>query len=186
MASTLKETPINLFIKQNDIDNNVLNKDDSSTAYIIYQNNVIQGKYHKLISEFNELKNEKEMLEDDNDRLQKTRTCLQGHVKNEFIKATCYKDLLDNTTVIVNEQMRMFLICNLMSIFYMLIPFMNLTYYYSITLLFTIVSIHSSIIFKTYTKIHKLNTNERILQIKEDIVEIEKASTLIEELVDNF
>ena len=29
---------------------------------IIYQNNIIQGKYHKLISEFNELKNEKRYI----------------------------------------------------------------------------------------------------------------------------
>tara|TARA_B110000037_G_scaffold57559_1_gene70194 strand:+ start:6917 stop:7477 length:561 start_codon:yes stop_codon:yes gene_type:complete len=186
MTSNVKETPINLFIKQTDIDNNVLNKDDSSTAYIIYQNNIIQGKYHKLISEFNELRNEKDTLEEDNDRLEKTKTCLQGHVKNEFIKATCYKDLLTNTSEILNEQMKMFLVCNLMSIFYMIIPFMNFTINYSLAMILTIVSIHSSIIINTYNKINLLKTDEKIQKTEQDIDEIEKSSILIEELVDNF
>ena len=186
MTSTVKETPINLFIKQTDIDNNVLNKDDSSTAYIIYQNNVIQGKYHKLISEYNELVNEKDMLEEDNDRLEKAKTCLQGHVKNEFIKANCYKELLTNTTEILNEQMKMFLVCNLLSIFYMIIPFMNLEHHYSLTLLMTIISIHSYVIIKTYNKITTLKSEDKIKKIEDEITEIEKSSTLIEELVDNF
>lgn len=186
MTSTVKETPVNLFIKQTDIDNNVLNKDDSSTAYIIYQNNIIQGKYHKLISEFNELKNEKDTLEEDNDRLEKAKSCLQGHVKNEFVKATCYKDLLTNTTEIVNIQMKMFLVCNLISIFYMIIPFINFTINYSLVMILTIVSIHSSIIINTYNKINALKTDDKIQKTEQDIDEIEKSSLLIEELVDNF
>jgi hypothetical protein len=186
MTSTVKETPINLFIKQTDIENNVLNKDDSSTAYIIYQNNVIQGKYHKLISEYNELKNEKDMLEEDNDRLEKSKTCLQGHVKNEFIKANCYKELLTNTNEILNEQMKMFLVCNVLSILYMIIPFLNLSYHYSLGFLITTVTIHSSIIMKGYNRIIQLKKDDEIKKTEDEIMEIEKSSKLIEELVDNF
>ena len=186
MSSTIKETPLNLFIKQSDIDNNVLNKDDSSTAYIIYQNNIIQGKYHKLINEYNELKNEKDNLEEDNDRLEKTKTCLQGHVKNEFIKATCYKNILTNTTEILNEHMKVFLVCTLVSTFYMIIPFMNLSRHYSFAFLLTIVTMHSSLLMKGYDRIIKLKKDEKIKKIEDEIMEIEKSSKLIEELIDNF
>lgn len=186
MSSAVKETPVNLFIKQSDIDDNVLNKDDSSTAYIIYQNNIIQGKYHKLISEYNELKNEKDTLEEDNDRLEKSKTCLQGHVKNEFIKATCYKELLTNTTEMLSEQMKMFLICNLVSILYMIVPFMNLSHHYSLVLILTIVTVHTSIIMKGYEKMVEMKKDEKIKKIEDEITEIEKSSKLIEELVDNF
>jgi len=186
MASTVKETPVNLFIKQSDIDNNVLNKDDSSTAYIIYQNNIIQGKYHKLISEYNELKNEKDTLEEDNDRLEKAKTCLQGHVKNEFVKSICYKDLLTNNTEILREQMNMFLVCNLISILYMIMPFLNLSHHYSLAFLLTTVTMHSSVIMKGYERIIELKKDEKIKKIEDEIMEIEKSSKLIEELVDNF
>lgn len=186
MTVPVKETPVNFFIKQTDIDNNVLNKDDSSTAYIIYQNNIIQGKYHKLIGEHNKLQNEKDLLEEDNDRLEKTKTCLQGYVKNEYTKANCYKELLTHTKEILQEQMNMFLVCNLMSIFYMIIPFLSLSHNYSLALILTILSIHSSAVMKGYERIFQLRKDETIKNITEEIKEIENSSKLIEELVDNF
>ena len=116
------------------------------------------------------LKTKKDTLEEDNDRLEKAKSCLQGHVKNEFIKATCYKDLLTNTTEILNVQMKTFLVCNLISIFYMIVPFMNFTINYSLVMILTIVSIHSSIIINTYNKINTLKTDDKIQKTEQEIL----------------
>jgi hypothetical protein len=81
------EKEYNLVLKQNDIEDNVLKKDNASVAYIIHQNNNILSKYEEIKNDNEELKRNISELEDDNDRMQKSKVYLQGLAKNYSILA---------------------------------------------------------------------------------------------------
>ena len=75
-----------LFIKQSDIDNVIQNNnDDKSTAYIILQNNELHSKYSVISKELSEITNEKLDLEDYNDKLEASKSHIQGITKNQYL-----------------------------------------------------------------------------------------------------
>ena len=103
-----KSTPVNLFINQSEIDSSVLNKNDQSTAYIIYQNNHLLQEHLDITNKLTLLITEKEELEEYSSRLEKSKTCLQGYIHNEHYIAKItsdvafvYMDLLKISSVLL-------------------------------------------------------------------------------------
>jgi hypothetical protein len=66
--------------------NSAARGDAKSTAYIIHQNNVLHSMHATTKLELSQKCAELDQLEADNDSLQKTRTCIQGYVRNEASK----------------------------------------------------------------------------------------------------
>ena len=180
--------PVHLFFKQDDLDKNVMNKDDSSTAYIIFQNNAIQAKYTTLLQEHESVKNERDILEDDNDRLQKSKTCLQGYVKNEHMRAGCYKGLLRINKEANKCRHKMILVGNLAAIVYGFLAFLLVNYnmYLRTTIYVGVSTVHALTFHQQFTKARFLLEKGTLKEYTKEIGEIEKSSKLLEDLVDNF
>ena len=178
--------PVHLFFKQDDLDKNVMNKDDASTAYIIFQNNTIQAKYTTLLRDHENVKNERDVLEEDNDRLQKSKICLQGYVKNEYIRAGCYKGLLRVHKEANKCRHKMILVGNLAAITYGMLSLLTFTMYVKITIFVGVSSAHAVIFYKQFMKARSLLEKGTLKEYTKEISEIERSSKLLEDLVDNF
>ncbi len=180
--------PVHLFFKQDDLDKNVMNKDDTSTAYIIFQNNAIQAKYTSLLKDHENIKNDRDLLEEDNDRLQKSKTCLQGYVKNEYIRAGCYKGLLKVYKEANKCRHKMILVGNIAAIVYGMLALSLLTFnmYVRMTIFIGVSTGHAFIFYKQFTKARMLLEKGTLKEYTKEIAEIEKSSKLLEDLVDNF
>lgn len=74
-----------LYIKQNEVEESISNKENPSMSYIIFQNNELLRKYEEMASELNDAKKQIEELEEDIDKMQKSKTFLQGLAKNSYI-----------------------------------------------------------------------------------------------------
>lgn len=189
MTSKTQKTPINLFIKQSEIDDKVLTKNDSSTAYIILQNNVLQTKHAHLVSSYNQLKSEKEGVDDDCEKLEKAKTCLQGLVKNENSRADNYKKLFGNSELGISRMIKLFFTCNIISVLYFFVPFVpfDTNQYYRLSLALTIMVIHATVICKGAMQLYVIFfNNEEVKTAKYENDEIEKSNKYLDELIDNF
>jgi len=179
----LKSGSIGMFFCQSDIEKNIKDKDDKSTAYIIHQNNAIQTRYHDILNEFNELKAEKDILEEDNDKLQKAKTCLQGHVKNEFIRANNYRIIIENKNNVISNIFKLLFVCNMTSMLYMIIQLVPI---YKLLFLFTSVTIHMTFIYNGVIHLRTIVNDGDIKKLTIENTEIEKSNKYLDELVDNF
>ena len=117
--------PVSLFIKKTDIDQNVLQngmskRDDAATAYIIYQNNHLLQQYLDEVNKNKELVKEKEELEEFNDKLEQTRTCLLGYVKNEHAAGETHKKLAKLYRTALARQDKLMIMSNVLIIPYVL------------------------------------------------------------------
>ena len=187
MSKKDTNTPMSLFFCQSEVDKHIQNKDDKSTAYIIHQNNILQTKYVDLLNEFNELKAEKDSLEEDNDKLQKAKTCLQGHVKNEYIRANNYKMIAGNTEKGMYTLIKFMFSGNIVATpMYMAVPFITDNKLYTLMILLTVVTIHATTLYKGLVELKRIAYAANITKIVMDNKEIEKSNTYLEELVDNF
>lgn len=189
MARGESSTPISMFFCQSDIEKNIQSKDkdkdDKSTQYIIHQNNVLQTKYVNLLKEFNELKAEKDLLEDDNDKLQKSKTCLQGHVKNEYIRANNYKMILKHKSDCLSAFLILSLVYNVIATMYMIIPLLTTDPHYIMASITTVMAVHG--VFLYYGMMYfKRTQDEEVKKLVIEIKEIEDSNKYLEELVDNF
>lgn len=187
MARGDSSTPISMFFCQSDIEKNIQSKDkdDKSTQYIIHQNNVLQTKYVNLLKEFNELKAEKDLLEDDNDKLQKSKTCLQGHVKNEYIRANNYKMILKHKAECLSAFLILFFVYNVIASMYMIIPLLTADPNYIVASIITVMAVH--VVFLYYGTVYFKRINDQ--DVKKLVIEnkeIEDSNKYLEELVDNF
>ena len=82
---------------EKDIQSKVLTKDDQTTAYIILQNSKYQSMIENITNENIELKRQADDQESELDSLSRSKTCLQGYVKNEYEFAQNWK-LMSNAT----------------------------------------------------------------------------------------
>lgn len=187
VAKKDQTTPISMFFCQSDVEKDIQNKDDKSTAYIIHQNNILQTKYIILLKEFNELKAEKDSLEEDTDKLQKAKTCLQGHVKNEYIRANNYKLIVENTEHGMNTLIKFVFSGNILSTpMYICVPFITDNIFHTLLILLAVVITHVFTIYKGIVNLKRIAYDPDIQKIVLENKEIEKSNTYLEELVDNF
>jgi hypothetical protein len=164
-----KQTPINLFINQSEIDSMVLTKPDQSTAYIINQNNHLLQEFLDITNRITLLINEKEELEEYSSRLEKTKTCLQGYVHNEHFVA---KRISEVSIVYIN----------LLKISSVLL-FVNL-FLMVFTFNFTLILIPlTSVLTHAYFIVINRDHINKLLQ---DIKKSQESNTYLDDLIDNI
>lgn len=208
MESNVVTEPVSLFIKKTEIDQNVLagKRDDPATAYIIYQNNHLLQQYLDEVNKTKALEKEKEELEEFNDKLEQTRTCLLGYVKNEHEVGEMHKKLCKVYRASLASHDRMIVRMNVLSIPYALIALGALVTLLSSVLKkqprYTADIIWSSIIililfayiaFHVYVVVRAVR-NERyayksdpdVVKIHEEISNTKKSNSYIQELLDSM
>lgn len=182
------ETPVQLFFTNggNSTTSDTKDNSDASVQYIIMQNDVLHHKYDTITSELNELKVQNDELEIDNERLQKSRLCLQGYTKNEYIRATEYKKL-NKIYKNGNKSLTIyFYACNMMSVAYIIIPFQPIPFHVLPFISATILAIHLFILYKCHKNLKKIFDKSSLNKSQREIQTIEKSTKLIEDIVDNM
>ena len=182
--------PVNFFLSKKDIEENVVAKNagiDTSTAYIIYQNNHIIQKINEVLIENAKLHQEKEEKEEFCDNLERTRTCLQGYVKNEFERANKYKKLYDIYAAEHSKKEKQYLHFYIYTTVYML--FLAATDIRNVMLSTMIASF---VVYNMYLMVYvhsprhsAINTNE-VKELVDSIKKTEQSNIYIEDLIDNM
>lgn len=179
-------TPVNMFFSANGSAQGKTASDKSSEAYIILQNDVLHEKYDTMVKELNEISSEKEDLETDNDRLQKSRICLQGYVKNEYSRAIEYKKqnkIFRRAHKILCQYSK---VSNGMSILYGFVPMVFRSMYVSGGIMSLIFVLHVFMIRNYEARLRTVVDRKLLLKSQNEIDTIEKSSKMIEDLVDNM
>lgn len=173
---------------ENELKKEVLSKDDPTTSYIILQNRKYQEMIEGITNENITMKKDLEEQENELDSLMKSKTCLQGYIKNEYeyalnwkFMANFYKEIQDNSFKLIS----LFVIGNLISIWIGLIAITDL-YYLKIYISFA--NLIFMVVFAKYMfMIHfTLNKNKEINKIMEEIKKIEKSNQYLQDLIDNI
>lgn len=177
----------NFFIKPTEVDNVIENKDDKSTAYIILQNNTLHSKHQELKEELETIKNERDELESLNENLERSKGCIQGLAKNQYLlsqektkQVSYYKKQL-NYLYDQNE-----------IIYYMSIPYILLILFHitnmkvSITVMIMTTAAQINHYIKNYNWMKQLTKNNDIKEIEDEIKALDKSNDYLHELIDNY
>ena len=183
----MTEIPIKMFISQSEI-NEVMKKDDQVTAYIILQNNILIQKQIELIKENCEIINQKEELEMYTDRLEKSKICLQGYVRNEHELVLKYKTLYDLQNRVYNEFCTEFVITHVVPFtLFTIMPFILFINVYMLMMVYIVSLItHVLIIGCSYKYINGLKKSKKITEILDEIKKISQSNVYIDDLIDNI
>jgi hypothetical protein len=183
--------PVNFFLKKKDIEENVVKNansgTDTSTAYIIYQNNHLTTKINQVMMENVTLKQEKEEQEEFCDKLEKTRTCLQGYVKNEHERAIKYKELYQIYSKNFNEYSRTYLtfhITTIVSMMIMCILSLHSLMVFTTMVAFTAGNIYYALVIY-YDTIRK-QKNPKMMELIDELKKTEQSNMYIDDLIDNI
>lgn len=180
-------SPVNMFFSMNDIKNKVIPQDDKSTSYIIFQNNELHTKLETLKKEMTEVNEEKMEMETEIDSLTRSRTCLQGYVKNEFELASNWKFMASSYKDHLEKFEKAWVISGLINLLFMVLFSMIGSFSLRITAVslyipttFTLTAIH-------IYELHKgWSTDEKNKETLESIEKINKSNAYIQDLVDNI
>lgn len=183
-----KNIPLKMYFTTNEIKKDILNKENASTEYIILQNNRLHMYVKTLENSLNDLETEKNNANDEVDSLTKTRTCLQGYMKNEVEYAVNWKSVAQ----IYNDQLlKYYNICIkslILSYIYMILiticPFQLNIKIPLTTIYMTTLAYYTG---KNLTYIYHAHTKcDVLLKLKEEITKIEKNNMYIQDLIDNI
>lgn len=173
-----------LFYDKDAVTNIIKNGDNKSMEYVIMSNNELQTKYQTILEENHILKTQNDELEDEVDSLSKSKTVLQGYVKNELEYSKCwsnkcnvYEDLFYNSTWVILLHM-VIQLCILI-----MLSIIPIDYERAFILTYTPVYI-----FVSMYNLFKMNQETKRLTKKdsEEILKIEKANQYIMDLIDNI
>ena len=183
----MTEIPIKMFISQPEM-NEVMKKDDQVTAYIILQNNILIQKQIELIKQNDELINQSEELNSYTDRLEKSKICLQGYVRNEHDTVLKYKMLYDLQNNVYNEFCTEFVITHTVPvIMFVITPFILFIHMYVLIMVYIIsVITHAVIIGCSYKYINGLKKSKKIVEILDEIKKTTQSNIYIDDLIDNI
>jgi hypothetical protein len=179
--------PVNMFFSTNEIKKTVLPKDDTSTAYIIFQNNELHTKLDELKKEMNEMAEEKNEMETEIGSLTRARTCLQGYVKNEYELAASWHSLATSYKYHISVYEKKWAISCMINIFAMLL--FSMVDNSNFRMVLVSLYIPTAVAINTL-EIRKLNlgwkNNETNKENLEKIEKINKSNLYIQDLVDNI
>lgn len=172
---------------EKDIQSKVLTKDDQTTAYIILQNSKYQSMIENITNENIELKRQAEDQESELDSLSRSKTCLQGYVKNEYefaqnwkLMSNYYKQLHDTTFLTMNASLVVYMFVMMIG---MLLPTINHIRIFICVFNSVFVICYGKFLFYMYTTHYK---NIEIQKITAEILKIEKNNLYIQDLIDNI
>ena len=179
--------PVNMYFSRKGIEKNVLPKDNSSTAYIIFQNNELHTKLEELKKELNEVTVDRDEKESEIDGLSRTRTCLQGYVKNEYELAMNWKTVATFYEKQVNIYEKKWCMSYMINTLFMIM----MTFIQSFQFRVTFVCLYVPFMFYLNTKYvimmkNESKKDETVKDSKDKIEKINKSNIYIEELVDNI
>jgi hypothetical protein len=173
-----------MFYNKDSISNMMKNSENKSMDYIIMCNNELQTKFQALLKENQEIKEEMSGLEEEVDSLSKSRTALQGYMKNELEYALCwsnncsvYKELFYQNTWILLAHI-VIQLCVMMTI--AMIPIEYETLFIRIYAPIYIV-VSTGNLWNIYNAPQSLTKKD-----SETILKIEKANQYIMDLIDNI
>ena len=172
---------------ENELQKEVLTQPDPTTCYIILQNRKYQSLLEDLTIENLKLKTQVDEQENEIDSLSRSKTCLQGYVKNEYEYAQNWKFLsvyYDNISVKLFNWSNL-VVATYQCCFLMSICINNSTFMKVFAGIFTPISIvyyiREAIKFKQLLK-----HNKEIIHIHNEISKIEKNNIYIQDLIDNI
>lgn len=177
-------TEYNFYMTERELKDNILNKDNSSTEYIILQNNVLQSKYTELIEE---KKINEQLLEEkdyDIESLEKSKTCLQGYVKNQYEVIDNLKNLIVKTEFLSKKWKLHYLISMFLPAPIMILNFVRLPMEFTIGIMIGYITIQLGINFEIIKNAKK--KEYELEEIKENVNNIDKSNEYLDDLIDNF
>lgn len=177
----------NLFIKPTEVEDVIANKDDKSTAYIILQNNTLHSKHLEMLEELKEVTNEKDELESLNESLDRSKSCLQGIAKNQYLlsqeksKQVEYYKRQVNTMYMQSEFLHFLTLPYILLIMFHISNFKIL-----IASVICITTVQINAYYENHLFIKNLSKNEDIKKIEDEIKTLDKSNDHLHELIDNF
>lgn len=181
------EIPVKMFFSQSKIKSDVIPKQDTSTAYIIFQNNELHTKLDSLKQELVELNAEKEEQEQEIDSLTRSRTCLQGYVKNEYELSQSWKLIANSSKSYIKTYEKYWAMYCVVNIFCIIIINMVTNNQLRLTIIALYIPINFGLNAKEIYKLkHKIMNDELIKNAEEQIIKIDKGNSYIQELIDNM
>ena len=182
----MSSSEYNLFIKPSTISESVAGKDDKTTEYIILQNNTFISKHIEMLNQLKELKSQNDELEEFNDKLGRSKGCIQGIAKNQYLLN------IENTKSIKFYKTQLdicftsYLYSNIFILPWMVITLFNLNFKIKFAFVIVTFTIQCKTFYKQYIWYKKLHKNEDICEIEKEIKVLDKSSDTLHELVDNF
>ena len=187
---------VTIFLTTKDRKNKVLSSSTPQENYIILMNDILQSEQRSLTNKIQELNVKIDELESDNDRMEKGRTYMKGLLKN-FNELGKYREQIiknqDNILENIPKDLQIFkcraikhlrilqsILLGFMCIWYethSLLDFISIFF-----LLITIAAFQES----TIWNMPITNKGDNNIDIKNEIVELEKGQDYIHELIDQL
>jgi hypothetical protein len=186
-----KKTPINVFFSEQGFTkgtSDTKSKNDNYGSYIIHQNNELHQKLSDLKKKYNSVVVEKDFFEQEVDALTKSKTCLQGYMKNELALTESWKYLSENYLEGMNKHNHAWMLCFVEYIINITLVF-SFSYNCNFTKLIMFLYVPMSMVYNIlkmiqYTRDFKKNS--LITDAKNNILKIDKANMYVLELIDNI
>jgi DNA repair exonuclease SbcCD ATPase subunit len=162
----------------------ILNKDEKAVDHIIDQNKRFQTNIDELLDELLEVKTEKKELEEENDSLNKSKTILQGYMKNVYEMNKIEKQLKKNYITISTNFKKMFYAELVNYLIFYIILFYVCNPVIKFTAFFGYVSIVITFAFYNFKNEKKLNARNN--KMKQELIVLAKATDLVNDLFDSL
>ena len=176
----------NFFIKPTEIEETVKNKDDKSTEYIIFQNNVLHSKNNELTQQLNVSIHEKDELEDYSDKLEKSKSFLQGISKNQYLLSREKDKEIVYYKSNIEQSFQMTLMSGIFTVPYVLLLLSNIV---DTKIKYAIMIINTTTQLKMMYNNCKwkqfVYKTEELKEIEKEIKELDNSSEYLHDLIDN-
>jgi hypothetical protein len=186
-----KKTPINVFFSEQGFSkgtSDTKNKNDNYGAYIIHQNNELHQKLSDLKKKYNSVVVERDFFEQEVDALTKSKTCLQGYMKNELALTESWKYLSEKYIEGIDQYYYAWMFCLVEYIILLALVFTfsnNSNFSKIIMFMYVPMSLVYNIL-KVRKNAFDFKYNPLIKDAKNNILRIEKANIYVLELIDNI
>lgn len=177
-------TEYNFYMSERELKDNIITKDNSSTEYIILQNNILQSKYQEILEQKKKVEKELEDNEYDIESLEKSKTCLQGYVKNQYEVIEHLKQLIVKTEFLSNKWKHHYLISLFVPAPLMILNFVRLPMEFIIGIMVGYITIQLGINFEIIKNGKK--KEYELEEIKENVNNVDKSNEYLDDLIDNF
>lgn len=95
---------VNLFFGNRKELNDVVKRDDATTAYIIMQNDSMHSQIEKLKRSVERVSKERDNAVDDFERNERSKVCIRGMLHNELEKSKMLEEMVDVYESVVNTR----------------------------------------------------------------------------------
>lgn len=172
------------FFDSSKIETLLSKQENNSLDYIILMNNELHQKYQETISEKIEMERTNETLEHDVDCLSKSRTALQGYVKNEIEYAKCWMENCDIYKTLYNNALSYICIqVGLQLFIIMLLSNVSSSYHHVVLWIY----IPLLLIGSTHTLRAMCMRPDMLTETNRKIIaKVEKANIYVMDLIDNI